>query len=68
MVEKGYLPKERAENCEDEYQQVVFAFEKLIAPHIDQAAAQRIVKQKLLPDMNARLPHRPIAAPSTRSN
>jgi hypothetical protein len=68
MVEKGYLPKDRAENCEDEYQQVVFAFEKLIEPHIDQTAAQRIVKQKLLPDMNARLPHRPSAAPPTRSN
>jgi hypothetical protein len=68
MVEKGYLPKERAENCEDEYQQVVFAFEKLISPHIDQTAAQTALKQKLLPDVNARLPHRPSATSPTRSN
>jgi hypothetical protein len=66
MVEKGYLPKARAEGCEDEYQQVAFAFERLLSPHIDQSAAQRVVKQKLLPDVNARLPHRPTAA--TRSN
>jgi hypothetical protein len=68
MVDKGYLPKERAENCEDEYQQMAFAFEKLIGPHIDQTAAQKVVKQKLLPDANARLPHRPSThRPSTTS-
>jgi hypothetical protein len=68
VVQKGYLPKERSESCEDEYQQVVFAFENLIAPHIDQTAAKRTTKQKLLPDGNARLPHRPNTPPSTRSN
>jgi hypothetical protein len=58
IVEKEYLPKERAEGCEDEYDELVFAFEKLISPHIDQTAAERVVKP-LLPDVRATLPHRP---------
>jgi hypothetical protein len=32
IVEKGYLPKERAEDCENEYRQVAYAYEKLIGP------------------------------------
>jgi Putative metallopeptidase len=35
VVEKGFLPKERAEICEDEYRQVDFAYRTLIAPHVD---------------------------------
>jgi hypothetical protein len=35
VVDKGYLPKERAEICEDEYRQVDFAYRTLIAPHVD---------------------------------
>ncbi|ARO57525.1 hypothetical protein B2G69_18175 [Methylorubrum zatmanii] len=31
---KNYLPKERAEGCEEEYGQVAFAFQKLIIPHL----------------------------------
>jgi Putative metallopeptidase len=34
-VEKGLLPQERAEICEDEYRQVDFAYRTLIAPHVD---------------------------------
>lgn len=34
FVEKGYLPAERAELCEEEYRQVKFAFEKLVASHM----------------------------------
>lgn len=34
MLTKGYLPKERAEGCEEEYGQVAFATEKLIGPHL----------------------------------
>jgi len=32
LVEKGYLPHERAELCRDEYRQVQFAVTRLIAP------------------------------------
>ena len=34
IVAKGYLPKERAEGCGEEYGQVAFAFTKLMAPHL----------------------------------
>lgn len=37
LADKGALPKERAEGCEEEYRQVAFAFDKLLLPHIDQA-------------------------------
>lgn len=39
FVEKGYLPAERAELCEEEYRQVKFAFERLVAPHLNRAKA-----------------------------
>src|SRR6185369_9526356 len=42
MVDKGYLPKERAEGCEDEYEQVAWAMKKLILPYIDQTRAKRV--------------------------
>jgi hypothetical protein len=34
-VEKGFLPPERAEYCEDEYRQIDHAYRTLIAPHVD---------------------------------
>jgi hypothetical protein len=34
IVSKGYLPKERAEGCGEEYDQVAFAFDTLIVPHL----------------------------------
>ncbi|MEG9504358.1 MAG: DUF4344 domain-containing metallopeptidase [Methylorubrum extorquens] len=34
LVAKGFLPKERAEDCGEEYDQVAFAFDKLIVPHL----------------------------------
>jgi Putative metallopeptidase len=35
IVERGYLPKDRAEMCDDEYAQIDFAYRTLIAPHLD---------------------------------
>ena len=35
IVEKGFLPKERAEICSEEYSQIDFAYRTLIAPHVD---------------------------------
>ena len=37
VVERGYLPKDRAEMCDDEYAQIEFAYRTLIAPHQDTA-------------------------------
>jgi hypothetical protein len=42
MVDKGYLPKDRAEGCADEFRQVAFAVKKLIAPSIDVQVEQRV--------------------------
>ena len=36
FVDRGVLPKERAEDCAREYQQVRRAFAKTILPHVDQ--------------------------------
>jgi Putative metallopeptidase len=35
VVEKGFLPEDRADLCEDEYRQIDFAYRTLIAPHVD---------------------------------
>jgi hypothetical protein len=47
-VEKGYLPKERAEGCADEYEQVAWAMTKLIRPYIDQTRAKRVRDKRWL--------------------
>lgn len=33
VVEKKWLPKDRADSCDDEYRQVEFAYRTLVAPH-----------------------------------
>jgi hypothetical protein len=40
MVDKGYLPKDRAEGCSDEYKQVAYAVKRLINPSIDAEMAR----------------------------
>jgi hypothetical protein len=44
MVEKGYLPKERAEGCADEFRQVAYAVKELIDPNVDAELEARIRK------------------------
>jgi hypothetical protein len=61
FVSKGYLPKERAEGCEDEYRQVARAFARLINPSIDRVLARKVRsahKRWLLP-VDTRPPRRP---------
>lgn len=41
IVEKGYLPKERAEICEREYGDINYAMTRLIGPHIDKRFARK---------------------------
>ena len=45
VVERGYLPKARAENCDAEYKQVDFAYRKLLMPHVDRKLAAKAVWQ-----------------------
>jgi hypothetical protein len=49
FVDKGFLPKDRAEGCESEFAQVTYAVEALIAPYIDRKLAKRRQKQWLPP-------------------
>jgi len=43
VVEKKYLPEDRADGCEGEYEQADFALQKLIGPHIDKARARKVL-------------------------
>jgi hypothetical protein len=54
FVTKKTLPKERAERCAEEYEQVQDAFEKLIGPHIDHALAAKNMDRTWLPKTSAR--------------
>jgi Putative metallopeptidase len=59
MIEKGYLPKERAEGCSDEFRQVGFAVKELIDPNIDVGLAARnraARKERMQVDRNAAAP------------
>jgi hypothetical protein len=48
VVKKGYLPKDRAEGCEEEYAQAEKAWRRLIEPHIDQALVQAMKDRGLV--------------------
>ena len=43
VVEKGYLPKKRAEGCDVEYEQTAFALKTLIGPYIDRKLAKKVL-------------------------
>ena len=53
VVSKGYLPKSRAEQCQDEYEQIFDAFDAVILPHVDRDLAQKILKRDGLPKTTA---------------
>jgi len=48
LVSNGVLPKERAEYCEGEYEQVEHAMNKLIRPYIDRKRAERVRARRWL--------------------
>jgi hypothetical protein len=53
FVSSGALPQDRAEGCEDEYQQVAYAFGRLIRPHVDQKLARKL-HRSWLPDISTK--------------
>jgi hypothetical protein len=65
LVAKGYLPKDRAEGCEEEFAQLQKAFRRLIDPHIDQALAKEVMKSGWLPQRVKKL--KKLEAPPARS-
>jgi len=56
VVEKGFLPKERADGCRREYIQVLHAFDSLIGPYIDRRLARKLHK-RWLPSVTTKLKH-----------
>jgi hypothetical protein len=56
LVNEGYLPSERARTCKREYDQVRFAFRKLIVPHLDQQLARQVLDQSWLPPDSEKRP------------
>ena len=48
LIERGYLPKDRAEGCADEYDQISWAMKKLIGPYIDQGRAKQVRAKRWL--------------------
>jgi hypothetical protein len=50
IVSKGYLPKTRAEYCDEEYEQVQDAFNKLVLPHIDLDMLEENLGKTWLPE------------------
>lgn len=48
LVEQKTLPESRAEYCADEYRQVEYAVNKLIAPHMDQKQRGQVKARKWL--------------------
>jgi hypothetical protein len=57
LVEKGYLPEDRAEDCKSEFQQAIHAFNILIRPHMDQALAKEVFGKQWMPDVALQPPH-----------
>jgi hypothetical protein len=49
VVEKGFLPEDRAVICQREYKQLAYAFDTLIGPHIDRKIAHKLHKRWLPP-------------------
>lgn len=58
VVEKGYLPQERAATCRGEYREVAFAFKRLIAPHLDQERMKQVFEKSWLPEPGMPLLHK----------
>jgi hypothetical protein len=56
VIEKGFLPSERAEFCHEEYEQVQHAFKVLVVPHIDQDLAREIFDRTWLGEPLSRRP------------
>jgi len=52
VVEKGYLPQQRARGCKTEYGEMNFAFQKLFVPAIDNELWTQVMSKKWLPDPN----------------
>ena len=53
MKDKGYLPKQRANNCEYEFQSFDHAFRTVISPSIDHELARTVLDRTWFPESTA---------------
>jgi hypothetical protein len=58
VIDKDFLPKERAEFCQAEYGQIAYAFDRLVRPYVDAKLARK-AHHTWLPPVTARPPYRP---------
>src|SRR5262245_39981409 len=49
VVDKNYLPKERAKLCRSQYGELNYAFHQLISPHLDRQLAKQVMDKSWLP-------------------
>lgn len=63
LVERGYLPEDRAEDCKSEFEQAQHAFNLLIRPHMDQTLANAAFAKRWLPNANIQPP--PLSQPDS---
>ena len=56
LVEKGYLPQQRARSCHNEFGEVNFAFQQLIVPQLDKDLTKKVLDQEWLPPATSRPP------------
>ena len=49
VVEKGYLPKDRAQSCRTEFNEMTYAFHHAIGPHLDEKLAKQVLDKSWLP-------------------
>lgn len=52
LVQRGYLPAARARSCRMEYDEVNFAFQKTIEPHVDQKLKAEVLSEQWVPPPN----------------
>jgi hypothetical protein len=57
FVTNGYLPEDRAETCEEEYEQVQDALEMLLEPHVDRELGKELRERPLLREKETWSPH-----------
>jgi hypothetical protein len=55
----GGLPRNRADNCEEEFELISLAFQQLIGPHIDPDLAEKVFDRSWLPEKTSRMLSRP---------
>jgi len=53
VVNKGYLPKNRAINCKREYNQVAYAFREFMTQHLDHQLEKQMLDKSWLPEATA---------------